>query len=208
MKKFHTTLFALLVAFGAMAATAFADVKVASVNMTELNIMFHKRVEVEASLKKQEAAIQEEIKTRQDKVRSISEDAQKIQSQVDPTLSEAAMKKVREQLASLQNEYSAAQEELKTFVQRRQVAFQEIVKRELALLAQDLHKAVSDEAAAAGYDIVIDSSASSARPGGMVFPYVKPELDITPAVLKRLNADAPEGFDPQAELQRVRGGAQ
>lgn len=208
MKKFHTTLSALVIAFGAMIATAQADVKVASVNMTELNIMFHKRVDVEASLKKQEAAIKEEINTRQEKVRGLQAELQKLQSQADPTLSEANMKKLREQAASIQNELAAATEELKTFVQRRQVAFREIMTRELTLLSQELHATVSEVASQGGYDLVVDSSAVSAPMGYRSFPYVKPSLDITPEVLKKLNADAPADFDPQAELQRVRGAAQ
>ena len=208
MKRIYSTLSALFVAFGALAATAQAELKVASVNMTELNIMFYKRVEVEASLKKQEAAIQEEINTRQNKLRDLVEEAKKVQGQMDPTLSDAAAKKIREQLASLQNEITADQEELKTFVQRRQVAFRELVRRELTLLANDLHAAVSSVASEGGYDIVVDSSAMSAQPGGRVLPYVKPDLDISPAVLKKLNEGAPEGYDPQAELQRVRGAAQ
>lgn len=207
MKKFITTLATLAVAFSTMAATAQAEVKVASVDMSELHIMFYKRVEVETSLRKQEAAIQEEINVRQEKLRKLSEDAQQLQKQYDPTLSEAATKSLREKAAAIKNEFDAAQEELKTFVQRRQLSFNEIVRRELALLSKELHDAVAKVAAEGGYDIVVDSSAVSQTPGGRVFPFVTPTMDISPAVLKILNADAPADFDPQAELQRVRGAA-
>ncbi len=194
--------------FGAMIATAQAEVKVASVNMTDLNIMFYKRVDVETSLKKQENTIKEEIAARQEKAKKLVEEGEKLQKQMDPTLSEAAVKKLREQAASIQNELTAEQEELKTFVQRRQIAFREIVRRELALLAKELHEAVQAVAAEGGYDIVVDSSAVSGVTGYRAFPYVKEEMDITQQVLKKLNAGAPEGFDPQAELDRVRGAVQ
>ena len=207
MKRLPITLSALLVAFGAMVTTAKADVKVASVNMTELNVMFYKRVEAEANLKKQEAEIKEEINTRADAVRKLAEDFDKTQKQLDPTLSDQAQRQLREKIASLKNELEAKQEELKTFVQRREVAFREVVRRELALLASELHNTVAAVAAEGQYDLVIDSSAMSAQPGARVYPYVKPELDISPAVLKRLNADAPADFNAQAELERVRGAA-
>lgn len=207
MKRLPITLSALLVAFGAMVSTAKAEIKVASVNMSELNVMFYKRVEAEANLKKQEAEIKEEINARAEVVRKLQEDFQAVQKQADPTLSEAAMKSLREKAASLQNELAAKQEELKTFIQRREVAFREVVRRELALLANELHTAVETVAAEGKYDLVIDSSAMSAQPGARVYPYVKPELDISPEVLKRLNADAPADFNAQAELERVRGAA-
>lgn len=203
MKRLITTLSALAVAFGSFASTALADIKAASVDMTKLNIMFHKRVSAETELKQEEDKIKEEVRQRQEKLKSLDEEAKKIASQNDPTLSEAAAKKLRERFASVSNQFKAAQEEYNTFIQRRQVAFQEMVRRSLSIIAKELHDAVAAVAADGKYDVVIDSSAVSAQPGGRVYPYVNPALDITPLVLERLNADAPAGFDAQAELDRV-----
>ncbi len=207
MKNFSTTLSVIAVVIGAMFATVKAEVKIASVNMTDLNIMFYKRTEVEVSLRKQEAAIKEEISVREQKVKALVEQAQSIQKKSDPTLSEEAMKKLREQAASVQNELTAEGEELKTFIQRREIAFREIARRELKLLSDELHATVQAVAAAEKVDIVIDSSASIPRFGSAysVFPYVKPSMDITEKVLKKLNAGAPADFDAKAELKRVRG---
>ena len=171
--------------------------------MTKLNIMFHKRVSAETELKQEEDKIKEEVRQRQEKLKSLDEEAKKIASQNDPTLSEAAAKKLRERFASVSNQFKAAQEEYNTFIQRRQVAFQEMVRRSLSIIAKELHDAVAAVAADGKYDVVIDSSAVSAQPGGRVYPYVNPALDITPLVRERLNADAPAGFDAQAELDRV-----
>ena len=41
--------------------------------------------------------------------------------------------------------------------------------------------------------------------GTRVFPYMKKDIDLTPEVLKVLNAGAPQGFDPDAELKRLYG---
>lgn len=207
MKRITTTLSAIFVACAGLFSTAQAEVKVATVDMTNLNIMYHKRVETQASLDKQMAELRKEVASRQEKARSLAEELQKIQKSVDPTLSESAIATLRSKAQATKNEYDAAVQDAQTFAQRREAAFREIVRRELTLIAQDMHAAVEAVAAENGYDVVLDSSAISQAPSGRVFPYVKPALDITPAVLKRLNADAPADFDAQAELQRVRGAA-
>ncbi len=189
----------------ALAATAQAELKIASVNVTELYTLFYKRFETETRLKEQEAAIKADIKTREDKLVALQEEGKKILAQDDPTLGESAKKKLRNQLAAKQNEIQAAQQELQTYVQRRSLAFRELFRRDMVLLFNEVQKTIEDAATAAGCDLVIDSSATNANPGTKIFPYVKSTFDITPEVLKKLNAGAPEGFDPRAEMQRLYG---
>ncbi len=208
MKKFATTLSVFAVVMSSMAAMASAEVKIASVNLRELHIMFYKRVEAENSARKQAEAVREEIATRREKVNALEQQMVNIQKQVDPTLSEAAVKKLRDQFSSVKNEYDAERQEFETFVKRRQLALNDINAREIALISREVHEVVQTVAAEEGLDIVIDNSAISQIPGGRVFPYVKPSMDITEKVIKRLNADAPEGFDAQAELQRFRSATQ
>ncbi len=189
----------------ALAATAQAELKIASVNVTELYTLFYKRFETETRLKEQEAAIKADIKTREDKLIALQEEGKKIMAQADPTLGESARKKLQEQLAAKQNEIQAAQQELQTYVQRRSLAFRELFRRDMTLLFNEVQKTIEESATAIGCDLVIDSSATNANPGTKIFPYVKSTFDITPEVLKKLNAGAPAGFDPHAELQRLYG---
>ena len=69
--------------------------------------------------------------------------------------------------------------------------------------------AIKTAAEEGGLDIVIDGGAISPRQeigiGTPVFPHLKKSFDITPEVLGKLNAGAPEGFDPEAELKRLYG---
>lgn len=189
----------------ALMATAQAELKVASVNVTELYTMFYKRFDTEVRLKDEEAKIKEEIKQREDKLRALQEEDQKIQKQYDPSLAESAVKKLRDQHAAKQNEIQAAQQELQTCVQRRSLAFKELFRRDMALLFNEVQTTIEEVASQGSYDLVIDSSATNANPGTKIFPYIKPTFDITPEVLKKLNAGAPKGFDPKAELQRLYG---
>ncbi len=196
----------IAVAVCALAATAQAELKVASVNVTELYTMFHKRFSVETVLKDQEAKIKAEIQTREEKLKALQEEDKKIKERYDPSLSESATKKLRDEHAAKLNEIQAAAQELQTFAQRRSLAFREMHRREMIALLQEVQTVIADVTGKGGYDLVIDSSATTSQLSTRVFPYVKSTFDITPEVLKQLNAGAPEGFDPKAELERLYGG--
>ncbi len=193
----------IIVAACAFAATAQAELKVASVNVMELYTMFHKRFDVEVMLKEQQTAIRTDIKVREDKLKALEAEIKKIKEKDDPTLSQTARKKLRDEMSVKVNEYQAAAQELQTFQQRRVMAFQEMHRREMIALLTEVQTVVNDAATKGGYDIVIDSSAVASPLNMRVFPHVNDSLNITAEVLKQLNAGAPEGFDPKAELERM-----
>ncbi len=203
--KFKTIITTVAVTLSSLIATAQAEVKIASVNVTEVYTMFHKRFDTEVRLKEEEAKIKAEIKQREDKLRALQEEDKKIIAKNDPSLSEAQVKKLREQHNIKLNEIQAAQQELQTYVQRRSLAFKELFRRDMALLFNEVQQAITDCATQGGYDLVLDSSATNSTTGMKVFPHVKSTFDITPEVLKHINAGAPAGFDPKAELQRLYG---
>jgi outer membrane protein len=198
-----------LVTLCALTATAQAEIKIASVNVQELYTKFYKRFDTEVSLQEQLTEIKADIKTREDKLRALQEDLKKIQEKYDSSLSDSAVAKLREQYQAKANELKAADQELKDFVQRREVAFRELRNNEMRLLVEEVQAAINTVADKSGSDLVLDSGAISPQPqigiGTRVFPYMKKDIDLTPEVLKQLNAGAPEGFDPDAELKRLYG---
>ena len=198
-----------LVTLCALTATAQAEIKIASVNVQELYTKFYKRFDTETTLQKQLAEIKADIKTRDDKLRALQEDLKKIQEQYDSSLSDSAVAKLREQYQAKANELKAADQEMKDFVQRREVAFRELRNSEMRLLVEEVQNAINTVADQSGADLVLDSGAISPQPqigiGTRVFPYMKKDIDLTPEVLKQLNAGAPQGFDPDAELKRLYG---
>lgn len=193
----------------ALVSTAQAELKVASVNVTELYAKFYKRFDTENTLQKQLADIKADVKTREDKLRKLQEEDKKIRDQYDSSLSDAAVAKLRDQHNAKMNEIKAADQELKDFVQRRSVAFRELRNREMRLLMEEVMGAIKTTSEERGLDIVLDGGAISPRQeigiGTPVFPHLKKSFDITPEVLSKLNAGAPEGFDPDAELKRLYG---
>lgn len=198
-----------LVTLCALAATAQAEIKIASVNVQELYTKFYKRFDTETTLQKQLAEIKADIKTREDKLRGLQEDLKKILAKNDPSLSESAVAELRTQYQAKANELKAAEQEMKDFVQRREVAFRELRNSEMRLLVEEVQTAINTVADQSGADLVLDSGAISPQPqigiGTRVFPYMKKDIDLTPEVLKQLNAGAPQGFDPDAELKRLYG---
>lgn len=198
-----------LVTLCALTATAQAEIKIASVNVQELYTKFYKRFDTEVSLQKQLNEIKADIKVREDKLRGLQEELKKIQEKYDSSLSDSAVAKLREQYQAKANELKAADQELKDFVQRREVAFRELRNTEMRLLVEEVQTAIVTVADKSGSDLVLDSGAISPQPqigiGTRVFPYMKKDIDLTPEVLKVLNAGAPQGFDPDAELKRLYG---
>lgn len=196
----------------AIATSVQAEIKVASVNVTETYTMFYKRFNTEEELQKQAATIRAELKERQDKLQNLQEEAKAIAAQNDPSLSEAKVSKLREEYNRKVNQLQAMNNEFQDFAKRREVAFNTFRENQMRLLFQDIQKALKEVSEKGNYDLVINSGAVSPQSGfnalTEVFPYVKSSLDITPEVIKILNADAPEGFNPEAELKKAAEAAQ
>ena len=193
----------------ALTATAQAEIKISSVNIQELYTKFYKRFETENTLQKQLTEIKADVKVREDKLRALQKEIEQIKGKYDSSLSDSAVAKLRKQFDEKVNELKAADQELKDFVQRREVAFREVRNTEMRVLMEEVHTAINTVADQSGSDLVLDSGAISPQAaigvGTRVFPYMKKDIDLTPEVLKVLNAGAHQGFDPDAELKRLYG---
>ncbi len=189
----------------ALTSIAQAEIKVAAVNVQELYRSYYKRVDAEKMLKEHEAKIMKEITERAEKLKALAEELQRLKQKADPALSESARKKIQEDYSAKFNKAQAAEQEFKSFQKRRQVALQEVRKREIVNLLMEIQTLVKDAAAKGNYDLVIDKGAVAPPLGTQIFPFVKDSFDITPEMIKALNKDAPEGYDPQAELNRTNG---
>ncbi len=202
-----TTFTGMLLAACAFVSTAQAELNIAAVNMQDLYKSFYKRIEAEKRLNETKTTIEEDMRARAEKLKKLGEELNAIRKKKDPSLSQAAIKKIEAEFTAKLNQAQASEQEFNNFRERRELAFKEMQRREILLLLQDIQKLVDEAAGAGNYDLVINSGAASPPLGTMVFPFVKKSLDITPEMIKKLNKDAPAGYDPQAELQRANGGA-
>ena len=191
------------VTMAALASTVSADIKVASVDVNLLYTKYHKRFETEVRLKQAMTEIQTDAKKRQEELVKLKDEFEKLKATYDPSRSEKEINALRQQLEKKQAQYVAKENELKEFLQVRENGFKEMYTRDSSGLFADVQECISKEAAGMNYDLVIDSSAMNSAPRTKIFPHVNKAFDITPALLEKLNAEAPAGFNADEELKKA-----
>ena len=173
-----------VVAVAAMAATALADLKVATVNMMEL-VKFHPSYENNKSLL---TGTEKDYKKRIDKMNAEldaiqSEGKQKMEEAQNPMIAAAAKAKIEKELMAIQNRYVEKQQKLRAEAMRVQQDLQDLEARLLKTQTDDIRKHVDAFAKKGGYDLIFDSAATI---------YFNGSLDVTDEILKVM------GVDPKA----------
>ncbi len=189
----------LIVATCALASIAQAEIKVAAVNMQDLYKSFYKRINTEKRLNELKIQNEEELRSRAEQLRALGEELNAIRKRKAPSLSPAELKEIEKEFTNKLKEAQAIEQEFVQFRQQLELTFNEMESRETAIIIQDIERAVSEAAAEGKYQLVIDTSAASPPLGTKVYPYVDKTLDITPIVMKKLNASAPASHKPQGK---------
>jgi len=191
------------VTMAAMATTATADIKIASVDVNLVYTKYHKRFKTEDQLKAAMEESRTEFQKKQEELQKIREEAEAIKAKFDPSRPEREVAALRKQLEEKATQYQAKENELKLYAQNRDKAFQELYRRDISALFSAVQKCIEEEAAQQNYDLVIDSSAMNAAPRTKICPHVNKAYDITEQMIQKINADAPAGFDADAELKKA-----
>ncbi len=193
----------IAVTMAAMATTATADIKIASVDVNLVYTKYHKRFKTEDQLKAAMEEIRTEVQKKQEELQKIREEAEAIKAKFDPSRPERETAALSKQLEEKVTQYQAKENELKIYAQNRDKAFQELYRRDISALFSAVQKCIEEEAAKQNYDLVIDSSAMNAAPRTKIFPHINKAYDITEQMVQKINADAPAGFDADAELKKA-----
>ena len=173
----------------ALSATANAELKVATVDVQKLFADYYKTHEAQAEVDKAAQTVQETNNTRAETIKKMEADFNDMVKRLqDPMLNEKDKKE-------LEQEVIALEQERRGFVERQLKSLQEQMKVRSAKIMGEITKITEGIATKGNYDLVLDKSAQALR-SNQVFVYTKPGMDITPTVMKELNKDAPEGFDP------------
>ena len=191
------------VALAAMVSTAQAELKLASVDVNLVYTKYHKRFETETRLKTALEEIRTEVQKRQAEIAKLREEAEALKAQYDPSLSQKEIDALRKKLEAKVTVIQSKEKDLQEYASTREKAFQELYRRDLTVLFSDVQKSVEAESTKGGYDLVIDASATNATIRTKVFPHINKAFDITPQVIQAINADAPAGFDADAELKKA-----
>jgi outer membrane protein len=111
----------------------------------------------------------------------------------DPTLSPEARADRNKAFEAKMQDLQNMQAKLQQTTQERNSELQDEIVRRHNEIVQEIAKVVTDYSAPQGFDLVIDKSSSSAT-GVPILLYSSSKLvDITDAVIAKLNADAPAG---------------
>ncbi len=184
MKHFKSAIIALVLV--AVACSASAQTKVATVNMKKLFDGYYKTKMAMTALDKKRSDLLKEAKEMADGLDKARSDYKQLLDQANDQAISADERDRRKQSATEKGkEISDSQVALEQFQRQAQAQVAETGQRMSDNLVNDIKKAVADKAKAAGFIMVLNSGSTEA------VVYASSDNDITDTVLSQLNAGAP-----------------
>jgi len=190
MRKRFVLLVGLVLSLAA-AAPAFAQSRIATVDLSQLFDNYWKTKEAEAALKKRASELEQDHKNMMDELRKHSEEYQKLlASASDQAVSEEERERRKQSAEAKLKQMRDLQDSIAQFERQARATIEEQRNRMRNNLLGEIRTAVQSRARIAGYTLVIDVSARSAQNTPIVL-YNSGDNDITQAVLEQLNLNAP-----------------
>ena len=161
--------------------TAFADMKIATVNMVDL-VKLHPSYESnKALLKSTDKDYKEKLDKRQDEIKAIADEGKKAQEDLsNPMLSASAKASAQKKMEGVQRRYIAARQDLEAEVRRYQSELSDLEARLMKLQTDEIRAKISAYAKENGYDMIIDST---------MLAFSKESLEVTDDILRAMNVD-------------------
>ena len=171
----------MIVACAALCATAFAELKIGTVNMVDL-VKLHPSYETnKALLKSTDKDYKNKLDRRQDEAKAIADEGKKAQEDLsNPMLSAASKASAQKKLESVQRRYIAARQEMESEVRRYQGELADLESRLMKLQTDDIREKISAYAKANGFDMIIDST---------MLAFSKESFEVTDDILRAMNVD-------------------
>jgi outer membrane protein len=177
------TLTAVLVS--AMAFSAEAQTKLATVDMKKIFSNYWKTTKATAALESRKSELRKELKDMADGLEKKQADYKQLLDQAnDQAISADERDKRKQAAADTLKEINSTKTTLEQFQRQAEAQLADESQRMSGNLVVEIQKAVADKAKAGGYTAVLNSASSEA------VIYVSPDTDITEAVLSQLNAGA------------------
>jgi outer membrane protein len=170
----------------AMAFSAAAQTKVATVDMKKIFNGYYKTKLANTSLESRKTELRKEMKDMSDGLEKAQEDYKQLLDEVnDQAISNDERDKRKLAATSKAKEIATTKTTLEQFQRQAEAQLADESQRMSGNLVTEIQKAVADKAKIGGYSVVLNSSFTEA------FVYVSPDNDITDSVLAQLNAGAP-----------------
>ena len=161
--------------------TAFADMKIATVNMVDL-VKLHPSYESnKALLKSTDKDYKDRLDRRQDEIKAIADEGKKAQEDLsNPMLSASAKAAAQKKLEGVQRRYIAARQDMEAEVRRYQNELADLEARLMKLLTEEIRAKIAAYAKENGYDMIMDST---------MLAFSKESLEVTDDILRAMNVD-------------------
>ena len=201
MKRYLTPILSLLFA-ASLASSAHAQTKVAVVDMKKVFDGYWRTKEADRQLKERAADFEKARNGIVEDYKKANEEFGKLrESASDPAVSEDERGNRKKALEKKMGELREQENSLRTFDQnmRQSIADQQLRLRESVL--RDIKGVVEEKAKGGSYQLVVDTAAISANQTPIVVytSLLNGENDVSDAVLKQLNANAPPESAKPAE---------
>ena len=169
-----------------MGAPAFAQTKIATVDMKKVFNGYWKKKEAENLLDKSKVDLRKDLKDMADNLdKSQAAYKQLLDQANDPAISADERTKRQTAAADKVKEVNGAKVQFEQYQRQAESTLQDKSQRMSSNLLAEIQKAVGDQAKVGGYAMVFNASAVE------TVVYTDNSSDITAAVLKQLNAGAP-----------------
>lgn len=168
----------------AAVSAATAGMKLGVVNL-EVLIRNHQGHESNRTLVKSTADdYRKKMESRQERAKELVEEGKKIQADwQNPMLSATAKADLQKKFEDVQRRLFAAQQEMRAEDQRCQEDLADLQQRLFKIEKKDVEENIAKFAKEEGYDMIVDAAACG---------FVKPELNVTDAVLKKMGVKNPK----------------
>ena len=190
---------AMAALFVGSAAAQDAKLKIATVDMQQLFKEYYRTTEAQQQINVERARIQKDNNEKLTAIRQIESDIALLKKQIeDPSLSDQKKAQVYKDHQAKYHEGIQLDKERREFLGRKNQALNEKMVQRMRGILEEIRKLVEERAKAENFDYVFDKSGMSTSQVPFLL-YTKDATDITAALLKDLNKDAPAESAPAPE---------
>ena len=187
-------LFSILL--GMIVTASGGQLKVATVDMTKLLNGFHEYQAAAAEERVDMEDLQKADGDRMAVMQGMVKELQKLQNEFnDPSLSPEKRKAIATDAKALETELARLKKDREDVLNRRRMELSEKMRKDIAAIRSKVIEAVNAHSSTLDVDYVFDESGLTTS-GVPFLVYVRNRIDVTDAVLEKLNKNAPA---PKAE---------
>lgn len=188
----HSVLVLALISLVGGSAWAQTPPRIGTVDLTKIFDGYYKKKQAETIIKDRATELEKTIKELVTKFEKDKAEYDKVVASAgDSNISADERDKRKKQAEDLLKNLKQSDDEITTSKRRAMADLDEQKTRMINRLVDDIREVVSTKARAAGFTLVVDTTAVSAKTGAPIVLYSNNEADITDPVLAQLNAGAP-----------------